>query len=240
MIDRIALEPDDMDALLDDIEEFYNITLTGGEVVDTAGALEEVVVKKAAPQRVQLGGAVIDVFNRMRTAMLQIPGVVNNVRRPDKSWKITPATPLEKLLKGQDRHRIWHILRQGMGMQMPKLKLSTTQKFFIFVFLLSPLVALYLVTKVLHYEDFVDWIILTASVFPPMVAVLMARRFARSLPKGCETAGDLAALLVMLNLRMVKSHGMIGMDPFDQIRRLIAEHAECRPVDIERTTIIEG
>lgn len=240
MIDHINLAPDDMDALLDDIEEIYNIRLEGGEVVDTAGALEEIVRKKAAPRRIQMGGAVIDVYKRLRTAMLQIPGVHANVRRPDTTWRVSAATGLETLLKGQDRHKVWHILRNGMGMQLPRLKLSAFQKFLIFLFLMAPLVALGSTMYLLHMDNTVEWTILILSFFPPVVAIIMSRRIGKTLPKGCETMADLSALMVILNIGMIKQHKLIGTPLFDQIRRLVAEHAECSAAQIERTTILEG
>lgn len=240
MIDHINLDPDDMDALLEDIEEIYNIRLEGGEVVDTAGALEEIIANKAAPRRVQMGGAVIDVNNRLRTALLQIPGVHANIRRPDTSWRVSAATPLAALLKGQDRHKVWHILRNGMGMQLPRLRLSGFQKVLILLFLMTPLAALGATMYLLHMDNTVEWTILILSLFPPLVAVVMAKRIGRTLPKGCETMGDLSVRLVIMNIGMIKQHNLINMPLFDQVRRLVGEHAECRAAEIERTTIIEG
>lgn len=141
---------------------------------------------------------------------------------------IRPTTRLADLVPWTDRRRCWASIGDGLGLTLPGL---TWPGWLLALALLFP-PALMLTIR-LRLVPGLNWgIVFWASVFLMFLALKALSPFARSLPHGCETVGDLTRALLAQNYASIaRTHGRSASgELLFSLRQLIATQM-MMPVD---------
>lgn len=203
--------------LFESIEQSFGICL--GDFESLAGIriseLAEKVCKLANyPAKEKCVSAV--AFYKLRQAFVGLYGV------PLRS--IAPSTPVRQIMPWRSRRAKWRAMQEHLDLQFPQLAFPG---WLLLLCLTIPAGLLIFAKESIGLE--INWVaVIACSLMLDVGAMYVCVPLARSLPRGCETFGDLAKAVLARNYAaFAKSNaGSSEEDMLSSLRLLVASHTD--------------
>jgi hypothetical protein len=213
---RLELFDEDTCELVSTIEASFGVKLTKNELIHakTIRELAELIWKKQEGRLSEKCLSAV-VFYQLRRSFISLVGIPRS--------RIAPETPLRELMPWKNRKKQWRGIQDHLRFALPELKwpLWLVALPLVFVGLLFALGW----PRLVSFLGPASWLLAVVGGFCLWVLVLkLLAPLARTLPRSCETVGDLAKLTLARNYsKIATEHGISSeRDVLEALRQLIA------------------